>query len=57
MTLPAAIREVLACPRCHGGLTERADGRALECTRCALAYPVRDGIPVMLVDRAEPLKR
>ena len=57
MSIPAAIREVLACPRCHGPLTERVDGKALECEPCALAYPIRAGIPVMLVDRAEPLRR
>lgn len=57
MSIPAAIREVLACPRCRGPLTERADGTALECEPCALAYPIREGIPVMLVDRAEPIRR
>ncbi|MFN0100305.1 MAG: Trm112 family protein [Gemmatimonadaceae bacterium] len=57
VSIPVAIREVLACPRCRGALTDRADGTALECARCALAYPIRDGIPVMLVDRAEPMRR
>jgi uncharacterized protein len=55
MTIPGAIRELLACPRCHGSLTDHRDGRALDCTACALRFPVRDGIPVMLLDQAERL--
>jgi uncharacterized protein len=55
MTVPGAIRDLLACPRCHGPLTDRRDGRALDCTACSLRFPVRDGIPVMLLDQAERL--
>ncbi|MCL3862683.1 Trm112 family protein [Actinotalea sp. K2] len=60
---PAAIepwvREILRCPACGGELLDgtRPDGMPeLTCTgeTCALAYPVRDGIPVLLVDEAYP---
>jgi uncharacterized protein YbaR (Trm112 family) len=48
------LMEILACPKCHSPL--RADDKASElvCTsdQCGLAYPVRDGIPVLLVDEA-----
>jgi uncharacterized protein YbaR (Trm112 family) len=48
------LMEILACPRCHAPL--RADEAASElvCTGpdCGLAYPVRDDIPVLLVDEA-----
>jgi uncharacterized protein YbaR (Trm112 family) len=51
--------EILACPVCHAPLREAAaDGpdqqHELICTSetCGLAYPVRDGIPVLLVDEA-----
>jgi uncharacterized protein YbaR (Trm112 family) len=48
------LLEILACPRCKSPL--RADGPASElvCTGkdCGLAYPVRDDIPVLLVDEA-----
>ena len=46
------LLEILACPRCRASL--RADEAASElvCTGCGLAYPVRDDIPVLLVDEA-----
>ena len=49
------LREILRCPSCH---TELADGTGpdggpeLQCTGCALAYRVDDGIPVLLIDEA-----
>lgn len=54
------LLQILACPRCHGELT--AEGGADEpagfvCAACALVYPVRDGIPVMLPEEAVPLDR
>ncbi|HET6918620.1 MAG TPA: Trm112 family protein [Jiangellaceae bacterium] len=52
MNLDPALLEVLACPACRASL--RADDAANElvCTGCGLAYPVRDDIPVLLVDEA-----
>jgi len=46
------LLEILACPKCRSQL--RADEAASElvCTGCGLAYPVRDDIPVLLVDEA-----
>jgi uncharacterized protein YbaR (Trm112 family) len=55
VTIPGSIRDLLACPRCHGPLKDALDGRALDCPACALRFAVRDGIPVMLLDQAEPL--
>jgi hypothetical protein len=56
MPLEAGLLEILACPECHASLRETSeDGRPeLVCTAadCGLAYPVRDGIPVLLVDEA-----
>ncbi|KAA1421053.1 Trm112 family protein [Nocardioides humilatus] len=44
---------IIVCPACHGALelTEGAQAE-LVCQGCGLAYPVRDGIPVLLVDEA-----
>ncbi|GGZ63556.1 MULTISPECIES: Trm112 family protein [Streptomyces] len=56
MPLEAGLLEILACPACHAPLDDRSetDEPELICTgaECALAYPVRDGIPVLLVDEA-----
>ncbi len=50
--LPPAIRSLLACPKCHGSLVDGAKGASLICRSCALSFPIRDGIPVMLLDEA-----
>jgi uncharacterized protein YbaR (Trm112 family) len=48
------LLEILACPRCHAPLVVDEARSELHCTGdgCGLAYPVRDGIPVLLVDEA-----
>lgn len=43
--------ELLACSACHGHL--RQEGQRLVCGGCGRRYPVRDGIPVLLVEEAE----
>ncbi|WP_157537075.1 Trm112 family protein [Nocardioides sp. Root190] len=45
---------IIVCPACHGDLivTAADAGTELVCGGCGLAYPVRDGIPVLLVDEA-----
>lgn len=54
MALSKELLEVLACPKCKGAvrLDEKKDG--LICEQCRLLYPIRDGIPVMLIDEARP---
>ncbi|MEO3979003.1 Trm112 family protein [Streptomyces sp. CAU 1734] len=56
MSLEAGLLEILACPACHAPLDDRTADETPElvCTgaECGLAYPVRDGIPVLLVDEA-----
>ena len=44
---------VLVCPVCKGQLESDDNMQHLICVPCALAFPVRDGIPVMLVEEAE----
>ena len=44
---------ILACPACTGDLEPNTDRSALLCRHCALSFPTRDGIPVMLIDQAE----
>jgi len=54
MTIDPSLLEILACPRCHAPLRDDPAASELVCTAedCGLAYPVRDGIPVLLIDEA-----
>ena len=55
MELNEKLLEILACPKCKGdlNLTEQNDG--LICPACKLKYPIREGIPVMLIEEAQSL--
>jgi uncharacterized protein YbaR (Trm112 family) len=50
MAVPDDLLEIMACPACRARLEDHED--ALVCTGCGLHYPVRDGIPVMLVEES-----
>ncbi len=52
-----ALLEIMQCPSCTGTLVEQAEPPVLVCTACGLQYPVRDGIPVMLIEEATPSSR
>ena len=52
MKLDAGLLEILACPDCRSPLRADEEASELVCTGCGLAYPVRDDIPVLLVDEA-----
>lgn len=49
------LLEILVCPQCKGALTLDNKHDVLTCARCKLAYPLRDGIPVLLAEEARPL--
>jgi hypothetical protein len=55
MALSQDLLEILACPQCKGALrlTEKQDG--LICEPCKLRYPIKEDIPIMLIDEAEKL--
>jgi len=50
-----ALLDILACPKCKKSVRYNDDQTALRCDACQLAYPIRDDIPVMLVDEAKSL--
>jgi uncharacterized protein YbaR (Trm112 family) len=55
MTLAPQLLEILVCPKCKGPLEYREAESSLVCLKDQLRYPVRDGIPIMLIDEATPL--
>jgi uncharacterized protein YbaR (Trm112 family) len=53
--IPTDLVEILACPACDARPKVVLEGQdRLVCTQCGRRYPIRDEIPVMLVDEAEP---
>lgn len=54
MPIDKNLLEILACPKCKSGLiaTETEDG--LICNLCKIVYPVKEDIPILLVDEAKP---
>ena len=46
-----ALLEILACPACKTPVALQAE--RLVCAQCARRYPIREGIPVMLIEEAE----
>lgn len=49
------LLELLVCPLCKGALEWQRESAELVCPADRLAYPVRDGIPIMLTDQARSL--
>ncbi len=49
------LLEILACPKCKAEVRLDEAAQRIICTSptCGLRYPIRDGIPVMLIDEAE----
>ena len=56
MVFSKELLDILVCPKCKGGLIFPDNESSLLCSVCALKYPVRDGIPVMLPDEAEKVE-
>jgi uncharacterized protein len=46
------LLDMLVCPVCKKPLTLKDDGQSLKCTECRRVYPIRDDIPILLVDEA-----
>ena len=53
--MDAKLLEILVCPLCKGPLDYRKEHQELVCKADGLAFPIRDGIPVMLEDEAREL--
>lgn len=52
MAISQDLLDILVCPVCKAKVILKEDGSALKCVSCHRVYPVRDDIPIMLVDQA-----
>lgn len=52
MAISQDLLEILACPACKTKVELKPDGSGLKCVECHRVYPIRDDIPVMLIDEA-----
>jgi len=52
MSIKRELLEILACPACHGDIVHDEVKNTLNCVECKRCYPIKDDIPIMLVDEA-----
>jgi len=53
MAISKELLDILVCPACKAPVQLVADGQGLKCGQCKRVYPIKDDIPVMLVDEAK----
>lgn len=56
MAISKDLLDILACPKCKGDIRLNENETGFICDNCKLLYPIKDSIPVMLIDEAERLK-
>lgn len=52
MALNPKLLNILACPLCKTEVRLTADEKGLKCVSCQRVYPIKDDIPVMLIDES-----
>lgn len=55
MAIKSELLDILACPKCKGDIKLSETENGLICDSCKLLYPIKDDIPVMLIDEAQKL--
>jgi len=53
LMIPQDLLDILVCPVCKIPLAVKENGQSLKCAECRRIYPVRDDIPILLVDEAK----
>ena len=53
MAVDKELLDIMICPSCGGDVEYREAESIIVCRKCGLRYPVRDDIPVMLIEEAE----
>ncbi len=56
INMETRLLQILVCPICKGSLDYHKEQQELICKADKLAYPIRDGVPVMLTDEARSLE-
>jgi uncharacterized protein YbaR (Trm112 family) len=46
------VLDILVCPLCKKRLVLKNEGQSLQCTECRRVYPIRNGIPILLIEEA-----
>lgn len=52
MPIAPELLEILACPKCKGTVIPAPQGEGLSCAVCGVVYPIREDIPIMLIEEA-----
>ena len=52
MAISERLLSILVCPLCKVKVELKDDGSGLKCSQCKRVYPIKDDIPIMLVDEA-----
>ncbi len=55
MPIDSELLSILACPKCKGDVSLDAEGGGIICKSCKLFFPIKDGIPSMILDEAREL--
>ena len=53
MAIAKELLDILVCPSCKVPVSLTPDGEGLKCGQCRRVYPIKDDIPVMLIDEAK----
>jgi uncharacterized protein YbaR (Trm112 family) len=56
MAISKELLDILACPKCKGDIYLNETGDGLICDKCKLLYEIKDDIPIMLIDEANPIE-
>lgn len=56
MSLDPELLKILVCPKCKGDIHLSENEEGLICPSCKLLYPIKNDIPVMLIDEAIPFE-
>ncbi len=53
MPISKELLDILACPLCKEEVRLTEDGKGLKCVKCHRVYPIRNDVPVMMIDEAK----